>query len=135
MTPNIFRYTCRVTYAQCTVGNHIYYARYLDILEAARGEFARDAGMPLGVLQEQDTIFPVIGVEISYKAAARYDELLTTEVWVAECGGVRVTFGHRILKEDGTVVIEAVTKHVCTTRDEKPKRLPKDVLAKLEDRR
>ncbi len=131
MTPNVFRYTCRVTYAQCTVGNHIYYARYLDILEAARGEFFRALGMPLGLLQEQDTIFPVIGVELSYKSAARYDEVLTTEVWVSECGGVRVNFGCKILKDDGTLVLEGVTKHVCTTRDEKPKRLPKEISEKL----
>lgn len=131
MTPNVFRYTSRVTYAQCTVGNHIYYARYLDILEAARGEFARSLGMPLGVMQEQDTIFPVVGVEISYKSPARYDDVLITEVWVAEFSGVRVSFGQRILKEDGTVVIEAVTKHVCTTREDKPKRVPKEIAEKL----
>jgi acyl-CoA thioester hydrolase len=135
MTPNVFRYSCRVTYAQCTVGNHIYYARSLDILEAARGEFARSLGMPLGVLQEQDTIFPVIGVEISYKSAARYDDVLTTEVWVTELGGVRVNFGQRILKEDGTVVVEAVTKHVCTTREEKPKRVPKEIAERLATQR
>ena len=131
MNSTVFRYTSRVTYAQRTVGNHIYYARYLDILEAARGEFFRELGIPLGTLQEQDTIFPVIGLEITYKTAARYDDILTTEIWVAECGGVRVTFGSRILKADGTVVIEGVTKHVCTTRDDKPKRLPKEIAEKL----
>jgi acyl-CoA thioester hydrolase len=131
MTPNVFRYTSRVTYAQCTVGNHIYYARYLDILEAARGEFFRALGIPLGVLQEQDTIFPVIGVELSYKSAARYDEVLTTEVWVSECGGVRLNFGCKILKEDGALVLEGVTKHVCTTREEKPKRIAKEIAEKL----
>ena len=30
-----FRYVHRVTYAECTVGNHIYHSRYLDLLEAA----------------------------------------------------------------------------------------------------
>jgi acyl-CoA thioester hydrolase len=131
MSPNVFRYTTRVTYAQCTVGNHIYYARYLDLLEAARGEFCRAVGIPLRTLQEQDTIFPVIGVELAYKAPARYDDLLTIEIWVLECSGVRVNFGSRILKEDGTLVLEGMTKHVCTTCDEKPKRLPKELAEKL----
>jgi acyl-CoA thioester hydrolase len=131
MTPNTFKYISRVTYAQCTVGNHIYYARYLDILEAARGEFFRSLGIPLGTLQEQDTIFPVVGVEISYKAAARYDDVLTTEIWITECGAVRLNIGSRILKEDGTVILEGVTRHVCTTREEKPKRMPKELLEKL----
>jgi hypothetical protein len=36
MGDQTFRHTHRVTYAECTVGNHIYYARYLDLLEAAK---------------------------------------------------------------------------------------------------
>ena len=39
-----FRYPHRVTYAECTVGDHIYHSRYLDLLEAARGEFMRSLG-------------------------------------------------------------------------------------------
>src|SRR5687767_8070594 len=56
----IFRHTHRVTYAECTVGNHIYYARYLNLLEEARGEFVRHMGLSLLALQEQDTIFPAV---------------------------------------------------------------------------
>ena len=48
----MFRYTHRVTYAECTVGNHIYHSRYLDLLEAARGEFIRSLGRPVLELQE-----------------------------------------------------------------------------------
>jgi acyl-CoA thioesterase FadM len=35
-----FRHGRRVTYADCTVGKHVYYARHLDFLEAARGDFS-----------------------------------------------------------------------------------------------
>lgn len=55
----IFQYTHRVSYADCTVGNHIYYGRYLNLLEIARGEFFRHLGITLLQLQAQDTIFPV----------------------------------------------------------------------------
>ena len=46
VSANVFRYIRRVTYAECTLGNHIYHARYLDLLEAARGEFFRQLGLP-----------------------------------------------------------------------------------------
>ena len=36
-----FRHHHRVTYAECTIGDHVYHSRYLDLLEAARGEFMR----------------------------------------------------------------------------------------------
>jgi acyl-CoA thioester hydrolase len=132
MAGSIFQYTHRVVYSECTVGNHIYYARYLDILEAARGEFFRQLGNSLRQLQEADSIFPVIGVEISYKAPARYDDVLTVEIWIAEFGGVRVTFGFQVLNADTTLLVEGQTRHVCTTIDEKPKRLPKDLAERLQ---
>lgn len=77
-----FRHPHRVSYAECTVGNHIYHARYLDLLEAARGEFLRALGPTVLELQERDCIFPVIEARLRYKAPARYDDLLTIEAWV-----------------------------------------------------
>jgi len=126
-----FRYRHRVTYAECTVGNHIYHARYLDLLEAARGEFLRELGPTVLELQENDSIFPVIEARLRYKAPARYDDLLTIEVWVTLVEKIRVNFAHRVLNQDGKLILEAETFHVCTTVDEKPKRLPLELAEKL----
>src|SRR6266511_2268882 len=101
MSGNIFRHSHRVTYAECTIGNHVYYARYLDILEEARGELCRHAGQPLTRLQETDTLLPVIAARLRYRGAARYDDLLTIEVAVADLAKVRLVFNHRILHESG----------------------------------
>ena len=126
-----FRYSHRVTYAECTVGNHVYYARYLDLLEAARGEFFRGLGFPLLSLQEQDTVFPVIECQLRYKAPARYDDQLEIYVWVAELAGVRLGFSYRILNQVEQQLVEGMTRHVCTGTAEKPKRLPKDLVEAL----
>jgi acyl-CoA thioester hydrolase len=131
MAGSIFRHQHRVIYAECTIGNHVYYARYLDMLEAARGEFLRQLGCPALQWQEAGTIFPVIGLEISYKGPARYDDLLTIELWVAEMGGVRLNVGFRILNTAGAVLAEGQTRHVCTSTEEKPKRLPKELVEGL----
>lgn len=129
---NVFHYTHRVTYADCTLGNHIYYARYLDLLEAARGGFFRQLGLPLLQLQEQDTVFPVVECRLRYKSPARYDDVLTIEVWPTLAEGVRLNFGYRLLKEKNVLVFEGETLHVCAGVNEKPKRLPADLIAKLE---
>src|SRR5665213_1832752 len=110
-----FRYAHRVTYAECTVGDHIYHSRYLDLLEAARGEY----------------IFPVIEARLRYKFPARYDDLLTIEVWPTLMERVRLNFGQCILNQDGKLILEAETFHACTSRDEKPKRLPAELVGKL----
>jgi acyl-CoA thioester hydrolase len=131
MSMSVFRWRHRVTYAECTVGNHVYYARYLDILEEARGEFFRHAGHSLTRLQETDTLFPVIEARLRYRGAARYDDLLTMEVAVAELAKVRIAFNHRILHESGRLLVEGATVHSCTTLEEKPKRIPAELATAL----
>jgi acyl-CoA thioester hydrolase len=131
MSALVFRHTHRVTYAECTLGNHIYYARHLDLLEAARGEFFRTLGSTFLQLQEQDVVFPVVECRLRYKAPARYDDVLTTEVWPAAAERMRLNFAHRILNQAGTLILEAETFHVCTGRNEKPKRIPAELAVKL----
>lgn len=121
-----------MTYAECTLGNHVYYARYLDVLEAARGEFFRFIGQPLLVWQERDTIFPVIECQFRYKAPARYDDVLSVEVKVASLDRVRVSFSYVVRdRESGRELVRASTSHVCTSTQEKPKRIPEDLAASL----
>jgi len=128
---SIFRHIYRVVYADCTVGNHVYYSRYLDILEAARGEFFRGLGVTLLELQAQDTIFPVVECHLRYKSPARYDEVLTIELWVTLAQGARVNFGFRILRDEKVLILEGETFHVCTGLNEKPKRVPEELVARL----
>jgi len=128
----MFRHTHRVSYAECTVGNHIYHSRYLDLLEAARGEFLRSLGSTVLHWQENDRIFPVVEARVRYKAPARYDDLLTIEVWPTFIEKIRVNFGHRIVNQHGKVILEAETFHVCTGFDDKPKRVPEELVAKIQ---
>ena len=126
-----FRYQHRVTYAECTLGDHVYHSRYLDMLEAARGEFIRSLGPTVLEWQERDLIFPIVEARLNYKSPARYDDLLTIEVRPTLASGVRVNFGHRVVNQNGKLLLEAETFHVCTGLDEKPKRVPLDLAAKL----
>jgi acyl-CoA thioester hydrolase len=127
VTGRVFRHEHRVPYAQCTLGNHVYYSRYLDILEAARGEFFRSLGKPFLYWQEHDTIFPVVECRLRYKGAARYDDVVVVELWVTAAEKVRLNFAYRILNGAGQVLVEADTLHVCTSLQDKPKRLPEEL--------
>ena len=129
--PDPFRCPHRVSYADCTVGNHVYYSRYLDWLEVARGEFFRSLGATVAQWQERDVIFPVIEARLRFQSPARYDDLVTIEVWPAAVERVRLNFAHRILRPDGKTVLEAETFHVCAGVNEKPKRLPEELAEKL----
>jgi acyl-CoA thioester hydrolase len=127
----MFRHTHRVSYAECTVGNHIYHSRYLDLLEAARGEYLRSLGSTVLHWQNSDAIFPVVEAKLRYKAPARYDDLLTIEVWPTLIEKVRLNFSHRVLNQHGKLLLEAETFHVCTSLEDKPKRIPEELAAKI----
>lgn len=126
-----FRHRHRVTYAECTVGNHVYYARYLDILEAARGEFFRAAGAPLAALQAQGVIFPAVEAVLHYEAAARYDDELSIEVVVTELDRLKLSLAYGVSNSRNQVILTGRTRHVCTGLDEKPKRMPTELFNKL----
>lgn len=130
-----FRHGLRVTYADCTVGNHVYYARYLDFLEAARGEFFRQLGKSFQAWQDEGLIFPVIECRLQYRGPARYDDELEVEIRVLQADGVRLGFAYRVVRRDGTLLVEAETRHVCTSLEERPKRLPEELRASLEPHR
>ena len=82
-------------------------------------------------LQEADFIFPVIEVRLRYKCPARYDDLLSIEVFPTLVARVRLNFSHRILNQEGKLILEAETFHACTSRQEKPRRLPPEMTEKL----
>jgi acyl-CoA thioester hydrolase len=121
----------RVTYADCTVGNHIYYGRYLEIIETARGELFRTTGVTFLQLQESGNIFPVVEAHLRYKAPARYDDTLNIEIWLTAAERVRLNFSYRITDQNNTLILEGETLHVCTSLEEKLKRLPEDLVAAL----
>jgi acyl-CoA thioester hydrolase len=131
MSGKTYRHEHRVTYAECTLGNHIYYARYLDLLEAARGEFFRAVGVPLLSLQKQDTALPVVECQLKYKSSARYDDVLGIDLWLEEMDRIRLRFGCRIENQSGRLILEGNTSHVCTTTTGKPKRFPSELTIAL----
>ncbi|HSU53432.1 MAG TPA: thioesterase family protein [Candidatus Dormibacteraeota bacterium] len=126
-----YQYSHRVTYANCTIGDHIYYSRYLEILEAARGEFFRSLGETFLDWFKKETIFPIVECHLKYKAPARYDDVLTIELWITQAERARLNFAYRVLNQAGDLLTEAETAHVCTGLDEKPKRLPDELRAVL----
>ena len=131
MQPSVFHHAHRVSYGECTVGNHVYFSRFLDLVERARGEFFRHLGCPCQQLQDAGTVFPVVGATISYKAPARYDDLLAIELWITEMHGVRLTFAFRIGDAHGRPLVEGEMRQVCADERGRPRRLPADLAARL----
>jgi acyl-CoA thioester hydrolase len=132
VSAHAFVHQYRVTYADVTVGNHVYYARYLDLLEAARGEFFRHLGTSFCRWQDQDFIFPVVEVRLRYKSSARYDDVLNIAVWATAAERIRLNFAYRLVNQHAALILEAETLHVSSGLNEKPRRLPPELAAALQ---
>lgn len=126
-----FAYSHRVTYSDCTIGNHIYYGRYLELLEAARGEFLRSRSTTFLEWQQRGVAFPVIECRLRYRLQAQYDDLLQIEVRVISAQGARLNFAYRVLNQAGGLVLEGETFHACAGLEGKPRRLPPELCALL----
>jgi len=121
----------RIHYSECTVGNHVYYSRYLDLLEEARGEFFRDIGWSLASLQGHGLAFPVRECQLKFSGPARYDDVVLIELWVHQVDRLWLKFGFAIRAEGGQLLVEGRTDHVCASTGEQPKRMPPALLESL----
>jgi acyl-CoA thioester hydrolase len=73
----------------------------------------------------------VIECQLRFKSPARYDELIRVELWVTWAEKIRLSFGYRILDCEESLLVEAATMHVCTSLQDKPKRLPNELVKAL----
>jgi acyl-CoA thioester hydrolase len=117
----------RVVYAECTLGDHVFYSRYWDIIEAARGAFFREVGHPLKRLQGEGCLFPVVRCQAHYRAPARYDDVLMVELSITAMTAVKLEFQYRLVREDQQLLLSATTSHACTSLQETIQPIP-DIL-------
>lgn len=59
----------------------------------------------------------VTELNVCYRRAARYDQLVTVRCWVEAVKSRQVTFGYQVVSaETGTVFVTGHTTHTCVTR-------------------
>ena len=102
----------RVPYADTDQMGVVYYANYLVYFERFRNELLRDAGYTYRRLEEDGIAMPVIEAVCSYKASAKYDDLLEITGRFAEAKGVKVKIECEVRRE-GKILVEGYTVHAC----------------------
>lgn len=122
----------RVYYEDTDAGGVVYYANYLKYFERGRTEYLRNRGLSVAAMARRGIAFPVVHVEINYRAPAWQDDLLTVETDVLETGKSSFTLAHRVLRaNDGKLLVEGKVKLACVGPERKPIRLPEELLQAL----
>jgi acyl-CoA thioester hydrolase len=121
----------RVIYGDTDQAGIVYYANYLRWFEAGRGAFIRARGLGYGDFESRfGRRLPVAEAHVSYRAPARYDDLLTIETSLAEVKRASVRFEYRIVRGD-EVLVTGHTVHACVDLEGRIQRMPAELLARL----
>ena len=120
----------RTRYAETDAMGVVHHATYPVWFEMGRSDFMREIGIPYAQVEERGYYFMLSGLNVRYRAAARYDEELTLTTRVGELKSRTCTFTYEVRRSDD-LVATGETQHICTDRAYRPSRLPDDVLAAL----
>jgi acyl-CoA thioester hydrolase len=124
----------RVYYEDTDAGGVVYHSNYLKYFERGRTEYFRGLGLSVSDLAQRGFIFPVVRVELDYRAPALHDDLLRVETEVLEVGKTSFTLGQQVLRAmDGKLLADGRIKLVCVGPGMKAKRLPEELLQVLRD--
>jgi acyl-CoA thioester hydrolase len=121
----------RVIYGDTDQMGVVYYANYLRWFEAGRGEFLRVKGLSYQEFERELRLtLPVSKAGVTYRAPARYDDLIRVETSLEEMRRVSARFSYRVVRGE-TLLATGFTVHACVDLEGRVRRLPPDFLARL----
>ncbi|HLO66073.1 MAG TPA: thioesterase family protein [Holophaga sp.] len=118
----------RVRYAETDAMGIVHHAVYPVWMELGRSDMLRSMGQGYAEWEAQGYMMAVSSIELTYRAPARYDELVTVRTRVLEAGRRRIIFGYEITR-DGVRLVEGRTVHLVTGPDGRSRTLPDPMLA------
>lgn len=128
MSSNEFKWPVRIYYEDTDAGGIVYNANYLKYLERARTEWLRQLHIEQDVLLERDVAFVVRRVDIEFRHAARFNQLLQVTCSVAQVKRASLIFDQSIVDEAGQVIVTAQVTIACVAISAmKPIQIPRDI--------
>lgn len=123
----------RIYYHDTDAGGVVYYGRYLAFLEESRTELLDATGLTVKALNDRGYLFAVRKCTITYKAPARYGDIILCDAKIIKMTAAQIFFEQTIhLKETKQLLVEAEVALACLSCDFKPKELPEDLRTKLQ---
>jgi acyl-CoA thioester hydrolase len=123
----------RVRYSDTDGMAVAHHSRHVNWMEVGRVELMRSAGMSYAQLERDGVSLPLVGLQLRYQAAARFDDLVEIETTMDSFTRVRVAFTYTLQRvEDQVVLATGRTEHAAVDRQLHPVRLPdrlRDLLA------
>ncbi len=128
MVNSEFSWPVRVYYEDTDAGGIVYNANYLKFLERARTEWLRQLGVEQDHLLQLDVAFVVRHIDIEFRNAARFNQLLTVSCRVTQLKRASMVFTQAIVDEHNRIIVSAEVTIACVRVSVmKPIAIPEDV--------
>ncbi len=101
-------YKHRVTYADTDAMGVMYYANYLRVYEAARGEFMRSIDFSFSEMEEKNIVCPAVNVNMKYLRSAKFDWEVKVISTIEELPLARLRFIQQMYSPEGDLLNKAV---------------------------
>jgi len=118
----------RIYYEDTDSGGVVYHANYVKYMERARTEYFRSHGFLVAELAGNGFVFPVVKLEINFRAPAIHDDLLSVTTTPVRVGGSSITLSQKIVKKnDNKLLVEGLVTLACIGPTFKARRIPLEV--------
>lgn len=130
-----FSHKFRVYIEDTDAGGIVYYVNYLKFMERARTEFMRALGYAKNQIFNINLMFVVRDVAVDYRLPAQLDDELEATARITRLRAAAIVFQQRI-RRGSELLAEGEVTIACVDRvGGKPRRLPAEMMARLEDLR
>ncbi|WP_439102336.1 tol-pal system-associated acyl-CoA thioesterase [Congregibacter sp.] len=126
-----FSLPLRVYIEDTDAGGIVYYVNYLKYIERARTEFMRSLDMDRAAIFNNELMFVVSDVSVSYHRPAKLDDELEATAALASVGGASLKL-RQCVRRGADLIAEAAVSLACVSPETlAPRRIPKEMLATL----
>jgi len=123
----------RVYYEDTDAAGVVYHANYLKYFERARTEYLRERDLCVSLLAASGYVFPVVRMEIDFKAPALHDDLLRIVTIPERVTGSSLTFQQQAIRLiDSKLLVDSRVTLACIGPNHKARRIPGSVRQLLE---
>lgn len=122
----------RVRFVETDQMGVVHHSAYVPWFEAGRVEWLRRRGLSYREMEDSGLSLAVARIEVDYRAACHFDDLLEVTTTLTEVRSRSVAFAYRVERPaDGSLVASATTRHVPTDRSGRAVRFPERWLAPM----
>jgi acyl-CoA thioester hydrolase len=128
----IHRFALRVYFEDTDTAGIVYYANYLRFMERARSDMLRAVGIDQRAAMERgEGVYAVADLAIQYRGSARLDDELVVVSEVLRVRAAACVIQQRVMRA-GEILTDATVTAAFITNEGRPKRQPRDWVAKFE---